>query len=544
MAAYPSMGDKSGGGYEKYISQRGFPGMGDGMIPGFGRRSLGYGKRSFGQDARSFGYGKRSFGYGKRSFGYGKKRSFMPDKRSFGYGKRSFGYGTRSFIPDKRSFGYGTRSFMPDKRSFGYGTRSFMPDKRSFGFGTRSFGLKKREGNDMNTRDSSWSSRGLLSTSPVQETKESSFGSMRNDPDDSSEYPGDNERASISRESGLGDFGGGFSNYMKMLEGDPISENQDLQGDVFGGGMSGKYWDMNKEEDLDEPLEDEELLGEMDEEKRNSRQAAEVDQPEDAPNSERTLSDESTDTYVVAFKSPKAQVLNFYNQLKEAISHKDNKEIHSLLSTLESQKLSKKESLNLKRKLMIIDDEELMDKDDVDAHEHSLDEPDIQSKFEEFIEKMNKNIPDPIMIKTGIPSNLKKVSIGGLSDFKVIGKVHKGLGRHWKGTVSLPSLLTSVTSTSSPAVPFSGKVIGIFKGIRIHMTFKVSEDGSIHVSSVRSTTKQMKFVPKFDSSVPLNPWSKVSMSGYLMSRIKKYIPSVVDKTILRLTHVIEGLEKD
>jgi len=46
----------------------------------------------------------------------------------------------------------------------------------------------------------------------------------------------------------------------------------------------------------------------------------------------------------------------------------------------------------------------------------------------------------------------------------------------------------------------------------------------------------------YDSSIPLNPWSKVSMSGYMVSRIKKVMPSLVEKMILRIAHVVEKLE--
>ncbi len=57
-------------------------------------------------------------------------------------------------------------------------------------------------------------------------------------------------------------------------------------------------------------------------------------------------------------------------------------------------------------------------------------------------------------------------------------------------------------------------------------------------------TTKAKYVPAYDSSIPLNPWSKVSMSGYMVSRVKKALPQVMDKTLLKLMHIVENLDKD
>lgn len=46
---------------------------------------------------------------------------------------------------------------------------------------------------------------------------------------------------------------------------------------------------------------------------------------------------------------------------------------------------------------------------------------------------------------------------------------------------------------------------------------KVSEAG-LHFATVRVKPSKTKYVPAYDSSIPLNPWSKVSMSGYMVSR--------------------------
>ena len=95
-----------------------------------------------------------------------------------------------------------------------------------------------------------------------------------------------------------GDFGGEYGDYLHLLESDsalgynpqtdPVSDNQELQTDVFGGGMSGKFWDMYKGTssyaDGDGGFDEDEV----DELRR--RQAGEVDQPENRGNrAEKTV---------------------------------------------------------------------------------------------------------------------------------------------------------------------------------------------------------------------------------------------------------------
>ena len=62
-------------------------------------------------------------------------------------------------------------------------------------------------------------------------------------------------------------------------------------------------------------------------------------------------------------------------------------------------------------------------------------------------------------------------------------------------------------------------------------------------SVTTASSAAVKFVPTYDSSIPLNPWSKVSMSGYMVSRVKKTLPTLVEKIILKITHVVEKLMK-
>ena len=65
-------------------------------------------------------------------------------------------------------------------------------------------------------------------------------------------------------------------------------------------------------------------------------------------------------------------------------------------------------------------------------------------------------------------------------------------------------------------------------------------DNKIHITKVHLIThEKAKFIPTYDSSIPLNPWSKVSMSGYMVARIKKLMPNLVETIILRISHVVE-----
>lgn len=77
-----------------------------------------------------------------------------------------------------------------------------------------------------------------------------------------------------------------------------------------------------------------------------------------------------------------------------------------------------------------------------------------------------------------------------------------------------------------------------------YSSFTKDDEGDIHVTSVSTVSSHsLKFVPTYDSSIPLNPWSKVSMSGYMVSRVKKTLPALMDKIILKIMHVIEKLSK-
>ncbi|XP_040573062.1 uncharacterized protein [Lepeophtheirus salmonis] len=361
-----------------------------------------------------------------------------------------------------------------------------------------------------------------------------------------------------ARDSSLGDFGGDYGNYLKLLEGesalgfnpqpDPMSDDTDIQSDVFGGGISGKFWDMYKGSSSYDSLDEddsevaEELgLNEFDESEDLLRQTTE----EDFPNLKRTMAAGAArfkdETYIVTFKPSKSKMVQLYDDLKSAYNSDDKEKMNKILDSLDVRKLFKKEENNpvrSSRKIMVINDDEFEDDSSMDESKLEM----ANEKFEEFVKKIKNSIPDPIETNKGLSSSYKNLTLYGVSKISTCKPVKKSFGNHWKGTVCLPNLSSMITSSSGPGVPFKGKVISIFKDIQIKMTFRLTGDGEIQVISVKTTFSDSKFVPTYDSSIPLNPWSKVSMSGYLVSKIKKSMPSIIDKTLLRLTHVVQNLD--
>lgn len=73
-----------------------------------------------------------------------------------------------------------------------------------------------------------------------------------------------------------------------------------------------------------------------------------------------------------------------------------------------------------------------------------------------------------------------------------------------------------------------------------------TDDGAngdqVHVVTLKTSPASSKFVPSYDSSVPLNPWSQISMSGYLVARVKKSLPKLIDRTLVKLMHIVEKLQ--
>ena len=73
--------------------------------------------------------------------------------------------------------------------------------------------------------------------------------------------------------------------------------------------------------------------------------------------------------------------------------------------------------------------------------------------------------------------------------------------------------------------------------------YKELPSSEVRVLSFRTArTARTKFVPQYDSSIPLNPWSKVSMSGYMVARVKKTLPKIIDKIMAKMLKIVEKLD--
>jgi len=447
----------------------------------------------------------------------------------------------------------------------------------------------------------------------------SSYTSRRRSLDDPSGADGGAALAAddFDDPSALEEFGGDYGSYLKLLEGDsalgfnpqsdPIGENQDLQSDVFGGGMgmTGKFWNMYKgsasydsfDTDTDSDVIDKITDDDDDSMAEGSaatslgsrwRQALKEVEAEQPINGEVEVEDRTT---VIAFEPSTSDTTKLYKAMKSALKTGDKVKMESMLDKLDLDLLFKP-SLRLNARQGVFggrrevadndneDDPEDDDEEEEGGNEYKSSKQDkrkrkivimgdveasaglkaqsteakadleidsITEDFEAFVEKLKNSVPDPIATSKGLSMSFKSLTMYGLSEVKVCGKVKKSFGGKstWKGYICMPTLAATVDCSTGPGVPFKGKVAEIVRKPKLQLSFtKDEEDGTLHVTSVTTvSSNSLKFVPTYDSSIPLNPWSKVSMSGYMVSRVKKTLPGLMDKIILKIMHVIEKLVK-
>ncbi len=120
----------------------------------------------------------------------------------------------------------------------------------------------------------------------------------------------------------------------------------------------------------------------------------------------------------------------------------------------------------------------------------------------------------------GLSLNYRNLTLRGVTDLRLCGRVGRAMGgrRTWKARLCLPSLLATVDTNTGPGVPFKGRVTAVLSTPKLAVTFR-DVDGRVHFRSARlRPTAKARYIPTYDSSIPLNPWSKVSMSGYMVSR--------------------------
>lgn len=66
-------------------------------------------------------------------------------------------------------------------------------------------------------------------------------------------------------------------------------------------------------------------------------------------------------------------------------------------------------------------------------------------------------------------ASYRNITLYGISDMHVCGKVHHAFGNKWKGAICMPSLSATVNCDSGPGVPFKGRVAAIFKQPKIEI---------------------------------------------------------------------------
>merc|ERR1712080_308802 len=93
---------------------------------------------------------------------------------------------------------------------------------------------------------------------------------------------------------------------------------------------------------------------------------------------------------------------------------------------------------------------------------------------------------------------------------------------------------------SGPNLPFQGKVSAFYA--RPVITFRIAKSReTTRILSVKTSASDIKFKPTYDSSVPLNPWSKVSLNGYMVARVKKILTGLMDAGILKAIKKYENV---
>jgi len=157
-----------------------------------------------------------------------------------------------------------------------------------------------------------------------------------------------------------------------------------------------------------------------------------------------------------------------------------------------------------------------------------VDEVDVEEEVKEKIEKFSQAYADPMVITSNLPKPYHSLVITGLSTITLCSLTTTA--HTWRVCLCPDSLTASLTITSGPNMPFNGKVVATYTKPRIHLMFSNSKDHLI-LTSTHLYSKEAKIQPQFDSAVPLNPWSKVSLGGYMVARAKKVLGKLVENKI-------------
>jgi len=245
-------------------------------------------------------------------------------------------------------------------------------------------------------------------------------------------------------------------------------------------------------------------------------------------------------TVIVTYKPSKSKMSEFYNEFKSALKSENVEKINELLENLtDSEKNDKVRRSYFRSVPQSNDEEEAGYKGEVQT-ERSYD--DMEKLWKDYVKKMMDSTPDPVVTNRGLTTSYKNFTLYGITKGSICGKIRKSFNT-WRGDLCFSKLTSSVSSETGPGVPFKGKVSAIFTGPKIEFSFsKDASSEKIHITRAHLiVNEKTKFIPTYDSNIPLNPWSKVSMSGYMVARIKKIMPNLVENMILRICHVVEKL---
>lgn len=270
---------------------------------------------------------------------------------------------------------------------------------------------------------------------------------------------------------------------------------------------------------------------------------------------------------LVVVLSPKMDIVDQLTMKMKETMEKDNKtNIHELIKSMKKNKVDKFEEMKEEKEKLI--EEELkklgFDKDlpgkikkndygSIDfnkefkmyknkesrEYSRSIDDSatnESENEVSDLIDKFLDAYEDPLIVSSHLPTPYKNMSISGLSTMTICSLSTPG--HTWKVSLCIDTLTASVSVTSGPNMPFNGKVTAVYTGPKMNLMLTKSKD-LLHVSSVTLSSDATKFIPNFESAVPLNPWSKVSLGGYMVAKAKKVISKLAEK---ELTFAFKELE--
>merc|ERR1711892_1259617 len=223
---------------------------------------------------------------------------------------------------------------------------------------------------------------------------------------------------------------------------------------------------------------------------------------------------------MVVILNPKAELFDeVTDKLENANKKVDNNLIYDVISKI---KKSKQKTIDYNERSA---DETESEYTRVVPEE---DPNEVNEKIKEKLTEFTSTYDDPMVITSRLPKPYHSLIISGLSTITICSMT--STGHTWKVYLCPDSLTATVSITSGPNMPFNGKVTATYTKPQIRLMFTKSKD-LIRLTNTQLASKSTKFQPDFDSTVPLNPWSKVSLGGYMVAKAKKVLNKLVENKI-------------